>query len=129
MKIRPKTVGLSFKSDHIARSDSTQQNSFVELSRVERCGQGLTYSNFNNRPPFKRHESSSSSRPSSLEYISMVLPVHAACSSRPNSYSTNTPTSQTNRLICVLNALYVASLHNDVMSDDETARRQPTVTR
>jgi len=37
------TVGLSFKSDHIARRDSTQLNSFVELSR---CDQGFTVSTF-----------------------------------------------------------------------------------
>jgi len=59
-KIQPKTVGLSFKSDHIARRDSTKLfcrveslewshrltrfNSFVELSRVGRCDQGLTLS-------------------------------------------------------------------------------------
>jgi len=40
-KIRPKTVGLSFKSDHIAWRDSTQQNSFVKLSRVGLCDHGF----------------------------------------------------------------------------------------
>ena len=30
-------VELSFKSDHIARRDSTRQDCFVELNRVGRC--------------------------------------------------------------------------------------------
>jgi hypothetical protein len=35
------TVFASFQSDHIARSDSSQLNKTVELSRVGRCDQAF----------------------------------------------------------------------------------------